>query len=57
MTIIITFKQGTQDTDLGPHRIVNVMAILTTIYSIKFVTKNNRVQSFENCDIENVSIE
>lgn len=54
MTAIITFKPGTS---MAPHKIVNVVAILTTQFTTKFITKNNKVQSMENCDVENVFLE
>jgi hypothetical protein len=41
----------------SPQRVVNVMAILTTPYSTKFVQKSNRIVSFENCDLQNVMLE
>jgi hypothetical protein len=54
MTVIVTFKNNT---DMKVHRVVNVIAILTTKYSTKLVQISNRVQSFENCDIENMFLE
>lgn len=59
MNAIITFKpdSGSDGTRIAPHKIINVIAILRTTYSTKFVQSSNRVQSMENCDIENVFLE
>lgn len=59
MNVIITFKNntGNDGKPISPSRVVNVMAILTTSYATKLIQKNNRVQSFENCDIENMFLQ